>query len=141
MGAGTDGTHRNGLLSSQRVDRTGKMITFIDHIEAAGPRSRYMLPNFRAGNTIVSVQASSHHYCNPRVDGLPLTQYTEFEVAAYLYPREDKLPTGWATPHNTPALAPFKEYWVKDNVASYVPAEIVQQIVYALCDAGERESD
>ena len=114
------------------------MITFIDHIEAAGLSRDDLLPRFVAGNTFVSVQASSFHYCTPRVDGLPLTQYTEFEVALWPYATYDPRP--WVTPLNTPALVPFAKYW-SGNMAAYVPVEIVQQIVYALCDAGERESD
>lgn len=35
----------------------------------------------RYGNVMLSVQASSFHYCTPRADGLPLHAYSEVEIA------------------------------------------------------------
>lgn len=107
-------------------------LPFLEHV---GPIEGHIRKPFRAGNHEVSVQASAFHYSSPRQDGLPLEQYTRFEVACW--------PTGqelhWATPRNLPALEPFAEYWGGDDVAGYVPAEVVQEIVYALCDAGRHE--
>lgn len=33
------------------------------------------------GHITLSIQASAFHYCSPRVDGLPLEEYTSVEVA------------------------------------------------------------
>ncbi len=35
----------------------------------------------RYGDVVLSIQASSWHYCTPKTDGLPLEQYEEVEVA------------------------------------------------------------
>jgi hypothetical protein len=33
-----------------------------------------------AGNNILSIQASSYHYCSPRINNLPPYMYDEYEV-------------------------------------------------------------
>lgn len=35
----------------------------------------------------LSIQASSYHYCSPKIDGLPAFQYDTFEVMPYNIPK------------------------------------------------------
>ena len=110
----------------------------IDHVEAAGRHtdSNVRRP-IRAGNFQVSIQASSFHYCNPRENRPSMLDYASVEVALW----QGEVCQELATPRNTAFLAPFEEYWGSDDVAAYVPWEVVQQIVDAACDAGVTETE
>ncbi len=107
----------------------------IDHVEAAGKAPSGNRKAIRAGNHEVSVQASGFHYCQPRVTGLPLNEYSAVEIA--LWPANKELQ--WSTPGNTSFLKPYSDLWGGDDVAAYVPWETVQAIVDAACDAATTE--
>ena len=118
------------------------MITFVDHIEAAGLGTRPYQPNkaIRAGNHWISIQSHAGSYSTPT--GVHPRDAEALELA--VWDHADK----WQCPTTLPALAPFAEYWNCEphrygseyiGVGVQVPKQVVQQIVDVLCDAGTNE--
>jgi hypothetical protein len=127
---------------------------FRDHMLAAGIGSEFKhhIPamfglsartmhfrNFKpikAGNYNVSIQASENHYCSPRKTLEDIFEYYSFEVA--IWQGEDG---PMLNIQEIPFPIPHAEYWGEDIVGAGVPAVAVQEIVDALCDAGQTETE
>lgn len=62
----------------------------------------------------LSVQASSGHYCSPRIDGA--AQYTMVEV-------------WWDGDHTPKPLRPYLSEWDRKGPASYVPVDVVNRLI------------
>lgn len=74
----------------------------------------YPLVHCKDGFTI-SVQASRHHYCTPRIDGADKYDAVELGFPS----NEDSLITEYAEDPDTPT----------DSVYGYVPVEIVNKLI------------
>lgn len=59
----------------------------IEHVRAANPEplppDTWVRSAFPVGNGLLSVQASSKHFCSPKVDGLDIAEYDSVEVLIY----------------------------------------------------------
>lgn len=82
-----------------------------------------MLP-LRAGMGL-SIQAGKRSYSEPRVDGLSPYEYESFEVAIFNNSHD------WLNPfmEDDMKLKPWSNFWSEyEDIAGWVPAEVVQQI-------------
>jgi hypothetical protein len=76
------------------------------------------------GRYRLSVQASSTHYCEPREDGLNLSDYAEVELA--LFDGDE-----WTRPSEIPGLEDLDELWEQGMgacVGGWIPRETVERI-------------
>lgn len=76
------------------------------------------------GGLRLSVQASAHHYCSPRVHQANPRAYDEWELALF----RDSGP--WLM------AVGFEDLWNGDQVAAYVPTDRVQALYDALMAGG-----
>lgn len=89
----------------------------------------------RIGPVMLSIQASSAHYCRPRVDGLPLEQYEAVEVALWQaeYEGSSLLGRPWITkPSDLMETEEFDSLWTGDDVAGWVPLATALELRDAL---------
>lgn len=94
------------------------------------PMHSRMYRHIPVGEFNLSIQASEHHYCNPRCT-LPLNAYSSMEMAIF----RDK---DWVNPKtdeqfkNFERLTELSERWEDGEVAvgGYIPVDLIQ----ALCD-------
>lgn len=73
----------------------------------------------------MSIQAGASNYSTPRMGGLSPYEYESFEVA--IFSKHD----AWLNPFMEPDMKtkPWAEHWSEhEDVAGWVPAEVVQQI-------------
>jgi hypothetical protein len=93
--------------------------------------------SLRAGDYILSIQASEAHYCTPREDGLNGTDYTHFELA--IFDQDDN----WVNPFFGDTLYNFDRYdelmehcdgnsegstWV----FGWLPYDLIDDLIYYL---------
>ena len=96
--------HRRELLAKLHRDTPHR--TFVHQVP----------PVTCADGFTMSVQASEHHYCTPRINGA--LKYTSFEV-------------GYPEPHE-PLLTPYAEdpgAQIAGVIYGWVPAEVINRIV------------
>ena len=101
-----------------------------------GPPAGLSMPDPREGRIFggvkLSIQASAFTYCEPRVDGLPLKDYSAVEIALI---RE--LDGTWLRPSDLISFkGPTDEEcnFGGDDVAGWVPQEVVRRLERALYD-------
>lgn len=73
------------------------------------------------GNLTLSIQASSFHYCTPRVDGLALEEYKSVEVALISGQGHFIVPSAIGAPE-------LDRLWGGDDVAGRVTWEDVERL-------------
>lgn len=81
-------------------------------------------PRFYCGNGVsLSIQASRHHYCSPRVDSYPSwTQYNLVEVGFIKGPNGE--------PFSPPEIwGKYGDNGVFSDVYGYVPVELVHSFI------------
>src|SRR5690606_1377052 len=81
--------------------------------------------HIKVGRFTLSVQASAHHYSNPRKDGLPPKDYTHWEVALFYNGKWVKF-RKWKFYYRGPWME-FHEGF-DSGVFGYMPTEIVQKL-------------
>jgi len=84
------------------------------------------------GGMKLSVVASSQNYCSPRADNLLPYDYETFEIALL------SNDSAWLNPSMETDMKkkPWSKFWDEyDNVAGWVPADVVQQIYDELKEA------
>ena len=88
----------------------------------------------------VSIQASTTHYCSPKVDALELCEYDSVEMA--MWGTKDQRGTLWLLPGDiSDALKDLDERWDQAGntiVGSFVPHESVQRIIDELRRLGHQ---
>lgn len=83
-------------------------------------------PIITIGTIEVSVQASSFHYCSPKLDNLPIEAYESVEVAIWAPCRESE--DGKRLTHPSRVGVGGYDHFFEDGrspVAGYVPIEVV----------------
>jgi hypothetical protein len=82
-------------------------------------------------DVVLSIQAHDGAYCSPRVDNLPGTGYSSFELAAFEKSDDGGRDGDWLSPSGL-------EVWsYSDDVAGYVDAADVQRVVDYFLAGGE----
>ena len=74
---------------------------------------------------VLSIQAGKRNYSEPRLDGLSPYDYESFEVAIWNKDGDWLNPFMESDMKNKPWSSHWSEY---DNVAGWVPADVVQEI-------------
>lgn len=93
----------------------------------------------KIGSIELSVQASSMHYCSPRMDGLPLDAYDAVEIAIIADKPEDESGRGLILPSRL-GVGGWDHFFedCSSPVAGYFPADVLPALIDQL-QASQRQ--
>lgn len=124
----TQATQASETGGAETVRDFRSLLRVLSERKAAGSHFR-LLERVPAGDWMLSVQASEHHYCTPR-ETVAVGEYMAWEVAVFTTGGDE-----WVTPETNPALfegnGEASRRWEPGDGASvggYIPTAAVQAL-------------